>query len=124
MKTLFYLLSFIPLLSELNVFVNTNEYKKERDAWIQDSKDKKYDEWSSQSKYMAIIHLIYMAWLLIGLLSFQWLAFVAILILTLIPKKRIWYMKIDSFLTVLIIIFIILNHFHFRLDLLDLLILN
>ncbi len=57
---------------------------------------------------------------MIGLFSSQWIGFLLIFILAFIPKtKRIWVLA-DSLISILIVLFIILNKYHFHYDVLNL----
>ncbi len=56
--------------------------------------------------------------LFIGLLSFQWYFFLLIIIMGFIPKgKYIWIRRVDSLITISILLFIVLNKFHFHINL-------
>lgn len=69
-----------------------------------------------------LLQLGYFAWCFLGLLSSQWVVFVFILLLSLmnsIFKGRVWNI-IDSILTILALIFAILNAIHFHINLFDL----
>ena len=67
---------------------------------------------------MALSNIIYMSIILIGLLSQQWPLFSLILILSLITSKVRhikWVRNLDTIISIAILIFIVLNKFHFRL---------
>lgn len=63
-------------------------------------------------------NLFYWAISFIGLLSFQWYLFLLIIIMGFIPKgKYIWIRKADSLVTIAILLFIVLNKYHFHINL-------
>lgn len=71
-------------------------------------------------------------WMLFGLLSNQWIIFLFIFLINIalnsikkifssIKKVKLFLTFIKSFIGLSIIIFLVLNHFHFKLDLMDIL---
>lgn len=73
---------------------------------------------SDEFQFLAWTDLFYMATCMIGLVTFQWYLFVSILILSLIPKRGfIWAYYIDSILCLTILLFALLNKYHFHLNL-------
>lgn len=72
----------------------------------------------SEMLVMTMNSVIYMSIVLIGLLSQQWPLFSLILILSLITSKVRhikWVRNLDTIISIAILIFIVLNKFHFRL---------
>lgn len=80
----FYLLGFFGLVAQCALFIKI-KFDKEMDS------------------------AIYAFWCFIGLFSSQWFLFTLLWLLILIPDK---YYKIESFLSILLIILIIVNKFH------------
>lgn len=82
-------------------------------------KGKKFDEYSSKQKNVSVLMLLYILWAFIGLFSSQWLTFSVLLLISLIPKKFMAIRWIDSVLSFALLLFIILNAYHFKIDLLS-----
>ena len=79
-------------------------------------KEKKVKEWGPGETVYFIIHLCYTTWGLIGLLSSQWFLIGIIIVLGFIPKKWNWFVVLDSIITTILLVFIILNAFHFHIN--------
>lgn len=72
---------------------------------------------TNEVKLLAWADLFYIATCMIGLVTFQWYAFVGILILSLIPKKGLdWVYYIDSIICISLLLFVLLNNYHFHLN--------
>ena len=52
----------------------------------------------------------------IGLISSQWIGFLALIVLSLIPKKWFTWRIIDNILGIAILLFVLLNKYHFQID--------
>lgn len=65
----------------------------------------------------SILSLFYWAVCLVGLMSSQWVVFVAIIMLGIVPKRWLWWRYIDTVLSILLLLFVILNKYHFQVDL-------
>jgi hypothetical protein len=117
MKTLFYLLLIIPLLYELVSFTNVEVYEFVRRAFY--TKEIKYKDYTSNQKSYALCGGLYVLLTLIGLLSSQWILFLVILLISIMPRKikysRIGFL-IDSSICSAILMFAIINHFHLHID--------
>lgn len=62
--------------------------------------------------------LYYWAISFIGLFSFQWYIFLLIIIMGFIPKgKYIWVRRVDSLISIAILLFAVLNKYHFHITL-------
>lgn len=70
----------------------------------------------------SILGAFYWVVCLVGLMSSQWLGFAAIIILAIVPKRWLWWRYIDTVLSILLLLFIILNKYHFHIDLITLII--
>lgn len=116
MKHIFYFITIFPLLWEFINITNINRthlfFKTFRKM-----KGKKFDDYSPTQKKISILMMFYIIWVIIGLFSSQWIVFVSILIISIIPKKYIIIRWIDSLVSALLLLFIILNVYHFKIDL-------
>lgn len=65
----------------------------------------------------SILGAFYWIVCLAGLMSTQWLAFATIIALALVPKRWLWWRYIDTVLSILLLLYIILNKYHFHIDL-------
>ena len=63
---------------------------------------------------------LYIIWVFAGLFTSQWILFLAIIGLSFIPKNNIIVRWVDAFLSCFVLLFIILNVYHFKIDLLSL----
>jgi hypothetical protein len=119
MVTIFYILVLLMVFAEiigLGYFEHSVEIHKRR----KNKEELKIymDSHSSEMITMTMNSVIYMSVVLIGLMSQQWPLFALILILSLITSKVRhikWIRNLDVIISITILIFIVLNKFHFRL---------
>jgi hypothetical protein len=83
---------------------------------LKETKGQKFDDLASNQKSLLICQFGYTIWTFIGFFTFQWSAFLLLFFLGLIPKKQVWYRWIDSFISFILLLFIILNAYHFKVD--------
>lgn len=107
MKTLFYILAIFPLIYEFIIILNI----KKSHHFINNALEKGVSEMNEKEKNFTILNFLYFIWNMIGMLSSSWLMFSLIFILALIPQKNIYIRFLDSFLTSLILIFVLINYF-------------
>jgi hypothetical protein len=79
-------------------------------------KGHKFEEYSSTQKTVGLLMLFYFVWVFIGLLSSQWVVFSMIFIISFIPKKYIFVRWLDSLVTLIALLFILMNAYHFKID--------
>lgn len=79
----------------------------------------KTTDYTSEHKTYALLMLIYMLWTVAGLFTSQWVLFVFMLILSVIPKRVFWWVSIDGAISASVILFIILNKYHLHIDVLE-----
>lgn len=120
MKHVFYFLTIFPILWEVMNLVSINKTHQFA-LGLKAMKGKKYDEYSSSQKSFSICMIGYIIWNFIGFFSFQWTVFLALFLFGLIPKKYIWFRWIDSLISLAVLIFIVLNAYHFKIDVWELL---
>ena len=116
MKYLFYLVAIAPILWEIICIYDLDRVHKFQMSFKK-LKGKKFDEYSSNQKTVAVLMYLYMIWAFIGLFTFNWVAFLTLFTLSFIPKRNKYVRWVDSFLTIIILFFIVLNTFHFNVDL-------
>lgn len=119
MVTVFYILVLLMIFAEiigLGYFEHDVEIHKRRKN--KDELKIYMEAHPSEMITMALNSIIYTSIVLIGLLSQQWPLFSLILILSLITSKVRhikWVRNLDTIISIAILIFIVLNKFHFRL---------
>jgi hypothetical protein len=119
MVTVFYILVLLMIFAEiigLSYFEHVVEIHKRR----KNKEELKIymDSHPSEMIAMTMNSVIYMSVVLVGLMSQQWPLFSLILILSLITSKVRhikWIRNLDAIISIAILIFIVLNKFHFRL---------
>lgn len=61
-----------------------------------------------------VVNVLYFLTCVIGLISSQWACFLLILALCFIPKRYLTWRIIDGVISILILLFVILNKYHFH----------
>lgn len=113
MTTVFYILVALCLMFEV---LNLLKVKKTAEA-VKRYKGKKAEECSSTFIAWCVCNWIYLIICFVGLMSTQWIGFLALIILSFIPKRWIAWRITDCILGILILAFVILNKYQFQIDL-------
>lgn len=115
----FIFVELIVLFSQKNIHSAVKRLKKL-------NKEKKgklsFDEIGASMTLYQSIGIIYLIYCLVGLMSSQWVLFALIILLAFIPKRWLWWRYVDSIVTLLILVFILLNKYHFHIDMFHLII--
>lgn len=115
----FIFVELIVLFSQKNIHSAVKRLKKL-------NKEKKgklsFDEIGASMTLYQSIEIIYLIYCLVGLMSSQWVLFALIILLAFIPKRWLWWRYVDSIVTLLILAFILLNKYHFHIDMFHLII--
>ena len=115
----FIFVELIVLFSQKNIHSAVKRLKKL-------NKEKKgklsFDEIGASMTLYQSIGIIYLIYCLVGLMSSQWGLFALIILLAFIPKRWLWWRYVDSIVTLLILAFILLNKYHFHIDMFHLII--
>lgn len=115
----FIFVELIVLFSQKNIHSAVKRLKKL-------NKEKKgklsLDEIGASMTLYQSIGIIYLIYCLVGLMSSQWVLFALIILLAFIPKRWLWWRYVDSIVTLLILAFILLNKYHFHIDIFHLII--
>ena len=113
MTTIFYILIAFCLFFEVlnlaackKVFAAVEKYKDKNDL----------TEISPVFAVWRMCNWIYLILCFIGLISSQWIGFLALIVLSLIPKKWFTWRIIDNILGIAILLFVLLNKYHFQID--------
>lgn len=116
MTHIFYFLLTIPLLYELYIMNNPRKFNNFKTNFINRDKSKKLTD--NQALFV-LVTLTYLLLTLLGLFSFQWILFLVILLMSLMPKKYSIIICLDAFITVTILLFIIINKYHLHINITD-----
>jgi len=116
MKHIYYFFAFFAILWESGCIIETKKVHEFIIKLKADSKNKKFDELSNNQKSLIFLQLFYGIWAFIGLFTFQWSIYIVFFITSFIPKKNIIARKADAIISLLILFFIILNTYHFKID--------
>lgn len=122
MTTLFYLFAVLFLVHEIFVLcMQKSLFNEFKIIWRRNKKENlKAEDYSGTVKAYLFISLIYMLYCFAGLLTSQYPLFLLMILIALIPKKFLILRYIDSFASIAILLFIILNKFHFHIDIANL----
>jgi len=113
MKYLFYSLAIFPLIWELMCIFELNRVHNFLRG-IDELKGKKVEEYTTNQILIVVLMWGYFAWEFVGLFTANWFYFLILLLMGFAPKKNKYVKLVDSVLSVIIIIFIVLNAFHFH----------
>ena len=93
------------------------EWKKdETDPTILEEQ-KKHTTFLTKVIVLVLLSIGYQLWLFVGLLTFQWPLFAFLLLIGHIPLKRFrLYVVINSIISLFVLVFILLNTYHFKID--------
>lgn len=124
MTHLFYILGVFLILAELLVL---NDQKKVYHRLTVARRLKKAKIDFSLERYgifyalFSVLGLYYFTYCLVGLMSSQWVLFAVLLFISFIPKPKLWLRYLDTIISVMILIFILLNKYHFHINFIALL---
>jgi hypothetical protein len=113
-EVIFYLFAIPALLWELINFSNLTKTHNFMNR-LKDDKVKLSNK-SSLEQTVVTCMIFYLFWLLVGLFSSQYVLFLLLLAISFIPKKFKFIRFVDSFISFATILFIILNRYHFGID--------
>lgn len=125
MIVLFYLGALMVLIWEANSFSDPKFTQKQEidEGLSEDDKlalkdlDPKAISKILSGCLIVIFQLLYWAWNVAGFFTFQWPFFLVLFILGFIPKKAIWWIQLDAFISLVLVLFIVLNQAHFKIHL-------
>jgi hypothetical protein len=113
MKDIYYFLAIVPFAIE---FYTVSNPKKVHNFW-KNLKGVKGEDMSSTQRIVGVGIIFYMVWAFIGLLSSQWVFFGLLFTVSIMPLKKFIVLRwIDSLICLGIILFIIINAYHLKID--------
>ena len=116
MKHIFYFLTIIPILWELRVIsepARVNDFIKR----YKETKGTKFEDRSANQKAFLFFSLFYTFWVFTGFLSSQWPLFILLFALGRITKTNVVVRFLDGAVSLIILMFIVLNAYHLNIDL-------
>ena len=116
MVHIFYFLSVLGILWEIMVFSSPIKVTN----FIKSYENRHIDGLTKTQKNLSYCMLGYIVWCLVGLASSQWFIFLILLFLGMFSKKRAILTFITGVLSFLLLIFMLLNVYHFNIDLFSL----
>ncbi len=117
MKTAYYIIGIAPIIWEILSIMNLHEVHAFCREYELVSKSKK--PLNSTQNTFTFLMMLYVIWAIIGLFTSQWPLFILLLLVSFIPKKHVMVRLLDATISVSILIFIILNRFHFHINIWD-----
>ena len=120
MKELFYLFTAAVLMYELKVLSSPKRYLELLNGVKKISKEKKEGlevKLTRKQSLFLLFNSLYLIWGFIGLMTFNWVIFLVLLILSIIPTKHYLQCIFDSLITISLLIFAFINTFHLKINL-------
>lgn len=121
MTHIFYIGLIIFIIYEVYSFLNAEKINTRQIEYKDLPKDvnKEYFLWKNGGFLikLSLFNMFYFIYVFVGIFSSQWLLFLAILLLSLIPKKIVAVRRIDSVLSIIILLFILINKYHLHINL-------
>jgi len=119
-KFIFYFFGIAALMYEYWSIANFDKLDRFRNKIKESKSNNGKMNLSGPEITFAFLELLYFAWALVGLFSSQWVIFFLIFCLSIVNSwirgSRTWN-TVDSVLTVILIMFAILNTYHFQINL-------
>ena len=116
----FYFIGIAAILWELMAVFTAGKVTQFRKG-LKKLKGKKFDDYSDTQQCVTILQFGYIFWVFVGVFGSQWIVFLLILLMGMIPKKMHKAVTfIDGFLTAGLLLFAIINQYHLHINLLEL----
>ena len=114
MKILFFFFALIAMLGNMKIIYNSAKYCDYLNTYHVHS----IMDLSERDKMITYLHLPYVLWMWTGLLSSQWLIFIAVIAIGFIPRRNsIPNILGVSFIRCVLIALALINALHFNIDL-------
>lgn len=121
MKHLFYFLTIIAITYEFCVISNLKKYLALKKKFKKPNID--FKKLPSHIQSLAVLQLLYALWTFVGLMTFNFPFFLLFILISIIPFKRNSFLLcLDATMSIIILIFILLNAYHFKINLYELII--
>ena len=117
MTVLFYLIAILPIWYEAACITSP----KRVNDFFRRKKNTVYELYDPTQRSIMYCMVGYFLWTFIGLISSQWISFVILLLIGLIPCNTVFLRVLNSTLSLLVLLFILINKFHLGINLMNLL---
>ena len=119
MKHIFYFLTIFAILWELMVLFNCGKVHNFSKSILKKGKKtsgnkSSVNKFTTNENLFILLMLAYTCWLIVGFFTFQWFIFLGLFFISIIPKKYVWIRWLDALISLITLIFIILNAYHFK----------
>ena len=115
-------MAVLPILWELSNLYDPSKKLKVMDDWKALKESNGATTMPNDVKFIVILDLVYLLWTFGGLFTFQWPVFLFILLLGVIPKRNLALRRADALISLLVLIFIVINAYHLKIDIFQLII--
>jgi len=114
LSDLFYALGLLGVLYEMYVISNPRRIHN----FITNLKGVDVELQTTNQKAYGFCQMGYMVWAMIGMLSEQWIVFGLLLFTSIIPFRKLkeYGRFLDAIISLCIVLFLVLNHFHFKIN--------
>lgn len=115
MTHIFYFFAIFALFYELIILIDI----KSASTFLNNltNKLKANEDLSTKEEAFSAFMVGYTAWTFIGLFSSQWILFLTLLLISIFPSKKYkWTLFTDALISFGLILFIILNKYHFHIN--------
>jgi hypothetical protein len=116
MSHIFYFLGVLAILWEVIVVTSPIRVTK----FINSYGNKSVDGLTTKQKNLSYCMLGYVIWCIVGLITNQWVIFVLLLSLGMVSKKRMILTFITGILSLLLLVFMLINVYHLHINLFSL----
>jgi hypothetical protein len=117
MKHLFYFFTIFALFWEFSIIADVKKYSQFKTSFKKLIKENiKIDDWTTLQKTFSFLQLGYVLWTFVGIFTFQWPVFILFILISMIPKPYKWMMWLDAFISILILLFVLINAYHLKID--------
>jgi hypothetical protein len=114
-KFIFYFIGLAPIMWELNVIAEPLKARK----FIKAMENIPYEDRTDNQKNLTWCLSLYIIWVFVGLLGSQWILFLVIIGLSCIPKKYTIIQWLDACISFMVLLFILLNTYHFKINIFE-----
>jgi len=114
---IFYLFGFLAILWEFIQISRPHKMHEVAKTLKKAGKEGTVDDLPSNYKTLSFFMFGYIIWVFMGLFTAQWPIFLFLILISLIPKKYVLHRWVDSFVSLLLLLFAMINTFHLHIDL-------
>lgn len=116
MKHIYYFFTIAALMWEAGTVFEPQRVHKFLTNFRLNARGKKWDDYTSTQQSYTICAMGYMCWQFVGLFTFQWPVFLGYLLMGFIPKRHIVLRWVDAAVSIVVLLFVVLNSYHLKID--------